>query len=211
MLLKYCAEVEPSIVDTFDRSAPPHVAEAVRATVSSLLGSLPPQFFEVNVVTLGDNLRSLFYSFLMTGYMYRHVVDELEMQRGLDKALPGSVLEDDLEQDVKPGRKMGLRSQNFDGYAQVRLVHVLTRATKLNVLALNVMLSADMTLLVHANESRCGRHRRGLMRTTRYHHLSTDFTDEQRCSFTLTTPVPRLTPVHTTPQRFCILHHHPQR
>lgn len=105
-------------MDSFERSAPPAVGEAVRATASSLLGSLPPQFFEVNIVTLGDNLRSLFYSFLMTGYMYRHVVDELEMQSGLLRELPGGVLEDSVEQVVKSGRRMGLRSLNLDGYAQ---------------------------------------------------------------------------------------------
>jgi hypothetical protein len=120
MLFKYVTEVEPSVVDTFARTGPPQVVDAFHVTVVGLVGTLPPQFFEVNITTLGDNLRSLMYSFLMTGYFYRHVVDKLEMKRGLDRALPGSLLQDDLEQDVKPGMRLGLRSETLDGFAQVR-------------------------------------------------------------------------------------------
>ena len=120
MLMKYVTEVEPSVVDTFSRTGPPQVVDAFNVTVVGLVGTLPPAFFEVNIVTLGDNLRSLMYSFLMTGYLYRHVVDKLEMKRGLDRALPGSVLQDDLEQDARPGMRMGLRSEDLSGYAQVR-------------------------------------------------------------------------------------------
>ena len=120
MLLKYVTEVDPAVVDSFERTAPSQVVDAIKATVGSLLGSLPPAFFEVNIVTLGDNMRSLMYSFLMTGYLYRHVVDKLELQRGLDRALPGSVLQDNLEQDVKAGTRMGRNAQNLDGFAPVR-------------------------------------------------------------------------------------------
>jgi hypothetical protein len=87
MLMKYVTEVEPSVVDSFSRTAPDDIVEAIRITVGSLLGSLPAQFFEVNVVTLGDNMRSLMYSFLMTGYMYRHITDKLDLQSDVSNAL----------------------------------------------------------------------------------------------------------------------------
>jgi hypothetical protein len=119
VLIKYVSEVDPSVVDSFANTGPPQVNDAMKAAVSSLLGTLPPQFFEVNIVTLGENLRSLMYSFLVTGYLYRHVIDHLELKRGLNKALPGSVLQDDLEQDTLPGTHFGRRAQNWDGFAKV--------------------------------------------------------------------------------------------
>ena len=119
--MKFVTEVEPSVVDTFERTAPQQVVEAVRVTVSSLLGSLPAQFFEVNIVTLGDNLRSLMYSFLMTGYLYRHISDKLDLQGGVARSLPGGVLADDLPQDARaPGRRRGRHAQALYGYAEVR-------------------------------------------------------------------------------------------
>jgi hypothetical protein len=123
-LIKYVSEVDPAVVDTFEQSGPPPVVEAIHVTCSSLTGSLPPQFFEVNVVTLGENLRMLMHSFLVTGYLYRHIADHLELQAGLDRALPAGVLQDDLEQDLKPGERFGWRSNSWDGYAKVCVVPV---------------------------------------------------------------------------------------
>lgn len=119
VLIKYVNEVDPSVVDSFEHSGPPQVVDAMQMAVIGLCGHLPPQFFEVNVVTLGENLRMLMHSFISTGYLYRHVADHLEMQAGIDRALPSGVLQDDLEQDLAPGRSFGWRPQNWDGYAKV--------------------------------------------------------------------------------------------
>lgn len=92
-LIKYVSEVEPTVIDSFKNSAPDHVTEAMRHAIQSLLGSLPREFFEVTISTIGDNLRSLMYSFIMTGYLFRTVEYHLELQNGLESALPASVLE----------------------------------------------------------------------------------------------------------------------
>jgi hypothetical protein len=113
MLLKYVTEVEPSVVDSFSRTAPNDIVEAIRITVGSLLGSLPAQFFEVNVVTLGDNMRSLMYSFLMTGYMYRHISDKLDLQSDIAHSLSGN-----LEEEL--ARKKRLMRRPRDEYTEVR-------------------------------------------------------------------------------------------
>ena len=63
----------------------------------------------------------LMHSFLVTGYLYRHIADHLELQAGLDRALPAGVLQDDLEQDLKPGQRFGWRADSWDGYAKVRV------------------------------------------------------------------------------------------
>ncbi len=45
----------------------------MRTTVTNMLGTLPPQFFEVTVATVANNLATLMYSVTMTGYMFRNV------------------------------------------------------------------------------------------------------------------------------------------
>lgn len=118
VLFKYVTEVEASVVDSFSATAPDYVVEAMRGTVSSLLGTLPATFFEVSVSTIGDNLRSLMYSFLMTGYLFRNVEFHLEMKHGLERALPGSALQDQQLARFAPGVRYGVRSEAPDGYAE---------------------------------------------------------------------------------------------
>jgi hypothetical protein len=113
MLMKYVTEVEPSVVDSFSRTAPDDIVEAIRITVGSLLGSLPAQFFEVNVVTLGDNMRSLMYSFLMTGYMYRHITDKLDLQSDVSNALSRG-----FEEELALKKRKNRRPR--DQFAEVR-------------------------------------------------------------------------------------------
>jgi hypothetical protein len=48
------------------------VVDAMRQTVTNMLGTLPPQFFDVSVATIGENLAQLMYSVMMTGYMFRN-------------------------------------------------------------------------------------------------------------------------------------------
>lgn len=71
-------------------------------------------------MTLGDNLRNLMFSFCMTGYLYRHVVDAIEAEGALARALPPGVLHDDVPPSRRPGTAFGLRSEPLDGYAKVR-------------------------------------------------------------------------------------------
>ena len=115
-LAKYVNEVDPSVVDTFPKSAPPHVTEAMRSAVSGLTGNLPPQFFDVSISTVGDNLKSIMFSFLMTGYLFRNVEHHLELKHGLERALPSPLFNDDGS-TMRPGARYGLRSDEPDGYA----------------------------------------------------------------------------------------------
>lgn len=53
----------------------------MRQTVSNMVGTLPPQFFEVTVVALGENLAQLLFSVMMTGYLFRNAQYRLELRR----------------------------------------------------------------------------------------------------------------------------------
>ena len=70
LLLKYVEEVQPGLIDQFMTRAPTEVVDAMRETVTSMIGTLPPQFFEVTVTTVAENLAQLMLSVMMTGYMW---------------------------------------------------------------------------------------------------------------------------------------------
>ena len=46
---------------------PKQVVDAMRTTISNMVGVLPPQLFDVTVSTVGENLAQLMFSLLMTG------------------------------------------------------------------------------------------------------------------------------------------------
>eukprot|EP00241_Pyramimonas_parkeae_P012562 CAMPEP_0114236192 /NCGR_PEP_ID=MMETSP0058-20121206/6701_1 /TAXON_ID=36894 /ORGANISM="Pyramimonas parkeae, CCMP726" /LENGTH=276 /DNA_ID=CAMNT_0001348101 /DNA_START=302 /DNA_END=1132 /DNA_ORIENTATION=- len=90
LLLQYVQNVDPTIMDQFVQRAPSQVVEAMRQTVSNMLGTLPPQFFEVTVTSLGENLAQLMYSVMMTGYMFRNAQYRIELRTSL-LSLPSNV------------------------------------------------------------------------------------------------------------------------
>jgi hypothetical protein len=61
----------------------------MRATVQSMLGTLPPAYFEVRVLTEPQTLAHLFFSAAMTGWMFRNCVLRLELR----SALAGAALD----------------------------------------------------------------------------------------------------------------------
>jgi hypothetical protein len=52
MLLEYVKNVQPEFMERFVKRAPNQVVEAMRQTVTNMLGTLPPQFFDVRVSTV---------------------------------------------------------------------------------------------------------------------------------------------------------------
>jgi len=63
----------------------------MRQTVTNMLGTLPPQFFQVNITTVGENLAQLMYSMMMSGYMFRNAQYRLELRNGLGNLLRGGL------------------------------------------------------------------------------------------------------------------------
>ncbi|ANM58310.1 hypothetical protein AT1G63610 [Arabidopsis thaliana] len=97
ILLEYVQNVKPEFMEMFVKRAPKHVVEAMRQTVTNMIGTLPPQFFAVTVTSVAENLAQLMMSVLMTGYMFRNAQYRLELQQSLEQvALPEP-------RDQKPG------------------------------------------------------------------------------------------------------------
>ncbi|XP_037493678.1 uncharacterized protein LOC105635244 [Jatropha curcas] len=89
ILLEYVKNVQPEFMELFVKRAPQQVVEAMRQTVTNMIGTLPPQFFAVTVTTVAENLAQLMYSVMMTGYMFKNAQYRLELQQSLEQvALP---------------------------------------------------------------------------------------------------------------------------
>nr|XP_043631597.1 uncharacterized protein LOC122603048 [Erigeron canadensis] len=104
ILLEYVKNVKPEFMELFVKRAPQQVVDAMRQTVTNMIGTLPPQFFAVTVTTVAENLAQLMYSVLMTGYMFRNAQYRLELQQSLEQvALPDTSQETKDTPDFAPG------------------------------------------------------------------------------------------------------------
>nr|AFK33723.1 unknown [Lotus japonicus] len=89
ILLEYVKNVQPEFMEMFVKRAPQQVVDAMRQTVTNMIGTLPPQFFAVTITTVAENPAQLMYSVMMTGYMFKNAQYRLELQEGLEHvALP---------------------------------------------------------------------------------------------------------------------------
>ncbi|CAO2817544.1 unnamed protein product [Amaranthus hypochondriacus] len=103
ILLEYVKNVQPEIMDLFVKRASPQVVDAMRQTVTNMIGSLPPQFFAVTVTTVAENLAQLMYSVMMTGYMFRNAQFRLELQQSLEQVSLPEPQENKDRSDYAPG------------------------------------------------------------------------------------------------------------
>ncbi|KAI3724583.1 hypothetical protein L2E82_36364 [Cichorium intybus] len=105
ILLEYMKNVQPEFMELFVKRAPQQVVDAMRQTVTNMIGTLTPQFFAVTVTTVVENLAQLMYSVLMTGYMFRNAQYRLELQQSLEQvALPDTSSQDqNIMPDYAPG------------------------------------------------------------------------------------------------------------
>jgi len=84
-------------MEQFAEKANPQVVDAMRQTVTNMLGTLPPQFFQVTISTVGENLAQLMYSVMMSGYMFRNAQYRMELRNGLANLLPGGFGDEEPE------------------------------------------------------------------------------------------------------------------
>lgn len=81
--MDYVQTIQPSAIEEFSGSAPATVVEAMRISVTNLLGTLPPAYFSVNISMRLDNFAQLLYSIMLTGYMYRNALYRMELRSTL--------------------------------------------------------------------------------------------------------------------------------
>uniref|UniRef100_A0A1D1XVS4 Carbamoyl-phosphate synthase large chain n=1 Tax=Anthurium amnicola TaxID=1678845 RepID=A0A1D1XVS4_9ARAE len=103
ILLEYVRTVQPEFMELFVKRAPQQVVDAMRQTVTNMIGTLPPQFFSVTVTTVAENLAQLMYSVMMTGYMFKNAEYRLELQQSLHQVALPEVKDVKDEADYAPG------------------------------------------------------------------------------------------------------------
>ncbi|CAH1435359.1 unnamed protein product [Lactuca virosa] len=117
ILLEYVKNVQPEFMELFVKRAPQQVVDAMRQTVTNMIGTLPPQFFAVTVTTVAENLAQLMYSVLMTGYMFRNAQYRLELQQSLEQvALPDTSSQERKDAaDFAPGTQKKVERISANG------------------------------------------------------------------------------------------------
>ena len=75
----------PELLKDFTTTAPEEVQAAVKVTVASLLGNMPPTIGDSAILTTGKSLATLMFNMQMTGYMLRNA----QFKRSLVQSLEG--------------------------------------------------------------------------------------------------------------------------
>ncbi|KAK3012336.1 hypothetical protein RJ639_011637 [Escallonia herrerae] len=77
-------EIEPLDVSVIQKDIPPATVDAMKRTISGMLGLLPSDQFQVSIEALWEPLSKLLISSMMTGYTLRNAECRLCLERNLD-------------------------------------------------------------------------------------------------------------------------------
>lgn len=78
-LLQYLQHQSPEVLSRVAKSASPEIKEIISQNVQGLLGVLPSDHFNVQIVTNRENLAGLLASAMMTGYFLRQMEQRMEL------------------------------------------------------------------------------------------------------------------------------------
>jgi hypothetical protein len=78
-LLEYLQTQSPEILSRVAKSASPEIKEIISQNVQGLLGVLPSENFNVQIVTNRENLAGLLASAMMTGYFLRQMEQRMHL------------------------------------------------------------------------------------------------------------------------------------
>lgn len=84
VLASMIQEIEPLDVTLIQKDVPPTTLDAMKRTISSMLGLLPSDRFQVFIEALWEPLSKLLVSSMMTGYTLRNAEYRLCLERNLD-------------------------------------------------------------------------------------------------------------------------------
>lgn len=84
LLLQYLKKQHPETLEQVAQSATPEVREIITHNVQGLVGMLPSEDFNVQIVTDRENMANLLASAMMTGYFLRRMEQRMELDTRLD-------------------------------------------------------------------------------------------------------------------------------
>ncbi|WP_375340945.1 DUF760 domain-containing protein [Lyngbya confervoides] len=83
LLMKYLQNQPPEILARVAKSVSPEIKQIISQNVQGLVGVLPSEAFNVQVVTDRDNIAGLLASAMMTGYFLRKMEQRMELETNL--------------------------------------------------------------------------------------------------------------------------------
>ncbi|KAL8143729.1 hypothetical protein V2J09_016761 [Rumex salicifolius] len=107
-------EIEPLDVSLIQRDVPPTTIDAMKRTISGMLGLLPSNQFQVHIEALWESVSKLLISSMMTGYTLRNAEYRLCLERNLD------IHEDDVQQDQSKAAKFDVSGMLLDSVRTIQ-------------------------------------------------------------------------------------------
>lgn len=101
-------EIEPLDVTLIQKDVPPTTVDAMKRTISGMLGLLPSDRFQVLIEALWEPLSKLLISSMMTGYTLQNAEYRLCLERNLD------ILEGDTEKLKTGTSKLDMQDMSLD-------------------------------------------------------------------------------------------------
>ncbi|WP_017307078.1 DUF760 domain-containing protein [Spirulina subsalsa] len=83
-LLQYLKQQHPEVLEQVAQSATPEIKQIITQNVQGLIGMLPSEDFNVQIITDRDNMANLLASAMMTGYFLRRMEQRMELDSTLD-------------------------------------------------------------------------------------------------------------------------------
>lgn len=84
LLLQYLKQQHPEVLEQVAQSATPEVRQIITHNVQGLVGLLPTEDFNVQIITDRENMANLLASAMMTGYFLRRMEQRMELDASLD-------------------------------------------------------------------------------------------------------------------------------
>jgi Protein of unknown function (DUF760) len=79
LLIKYLQNQPPEVLARVAKAVSPEIKQIISQNVQGLVGVLPSEAFNVQIVTDKDNLAGLLASAMMTGYFLRNMEQRMEL------------------------------------------------------------------------------------------------------------------------------------
>ena len=143
ILLKYVQVVQPQIMEQFSARAPSEVVDAMKQTISNMLGTLPAKHFDVTISTVGENLAQLMLKVMLMGYMFRNAQYRMDVTQTL--ALPPPRVDDEAEEEADGEYAEGSQQINISG--EVLRWHNENGPEKLDAMEYIAMLEREVNKL----------------------------------------------------------------
>ncbi|KAM7252126.1 hypothetical protein ACFE04_024009 [Oxalis oulophora] len=103
VLFNLIQEIEPLDISLIQKDVPPTTLDAMKRTISGMLGLLPSDRFQVFIEAVWEPLSKLLISSMMTGYTLRNAECRLCLERNL------GIHEEDLENQTSKSSKFGFQ------------------------------------------------------------------------------------------------------